>query len=240
MAKRGYATPFKKSVRPLAASKELRNLLLYIRTDQRIVYDEVSLDTVLAASVIENSPALLADWQAYTREHREDIIALCQVLNGRSGQGTGASEAYQRLKDFTSRIGRPPHQWTVDRLWRAYERSGATTSVPEGKLGPPDLLALLRYELGLDSRLMPYRELVQERYRAWLARQAGTGRSVTKDQRWWLDRIVENIATTVRFEVSDLDRVPFTARGGTDGFLRDFGDDRAVAILDQFDQELTG
>jgi type I restriction enzyme R subunit len=44
----------------------------------------------------------------------------------------------------------------------------------------------------------------------------------------------------VRFDVADLDRVPFTARGGTDGFLRAFGDDRAVAILDQLDQELTG
>jgi type I restriction enzyme R subunit len=81
---------------------------------------------------------------------------------------------------------------------------------------------------------------VQQRYLDWLSGPAGGGYDISSDQRWWLDRIVENITTSVRFDVADLDRIPFTARGGTDGFLRAFGDDRAVEILDQFDQELTG
>ena len=44
---------------------------------------------------------------------------------------------------------------------------------------------------------------------------------------------------TVRFDTADLDHVPFSSRGGTDGFLAAFGDDRAVTILDELDQDLT-
>jgi type I restriction enzyme R subunit len=236
----GVHQVIQEAVRPLAASKELRDLLIYIRTDQRIVYDEVSADTLLAADVVESYSSLLADWRAYTHEHREEITALQQSLNGRTGRSVTAAEAYQLLKDFASRIARPPHQWTVDRLWRAYQRSGEAGTPQETKLGTPDLLPLIRYELGLDSNIIPYREMVQHRYLDWLSRRHQIGAVDTIQQRWWLDGIVENIATTIRFDESDLDRVPFTARGGTDGFLRAFGDDRAVAVLDELDQELTG
>lgn len=214
---RGVHQAVQEAVRPLAASKDLRDLLIYIRTDQRIVYDEVSRDAVLAADVSDNYASILANWRAYVQEHGEEITAMQLVLNGRTGRSTVASEAYQLLKDFASRIARPPHQWTVDRLWHAYERSGEVTPTPGLRLGLPDLVPLLRYELGLDTRISPYRAIVRERFADWIWRQTKTWGSVTPDQVWWLDRIVDTIATSVRFDVSDLDRVPFTMRGEPTG-----------------------
>lgn len=237
---RGVHRAVQAAVRPLASSKELRDLLIFTRADQSIVYDEVSTDNLLTADLIDTDTSILTRWRAYVRDHQAEISALLRSLNGRTCGGTTPASAYQELKDFASRIARPPHQWTVAGLWRAYERAGKASLTPGTELQVPDLVPLIRYELGQDARITSYRVVVQERYLAWLSGQAGAGYDTSADQQWWLDRITDGISASVRFDVADLDRVPFTARGGTDGFLRAFGDDRAVAILDQLDQELTG
>jgi len=58
------------------------------------------------------------------------------------------------------------------------------------------------------------------------------------DQVWWLDRIVDLIATDVTIKPEHLKDVPFIERGGVNGFLRDFGADRGAEILDELGQEL--
>jgi len=40
-------------------------------------------------------------------------------------------------------------------------------------------------------------------------------------------------------DIDDLDRTPFTERGGTMGFARDFGAEQARALLDELNAELT-
>ncbi|RSS82944.1 DEAD/DEAH box helicase [Streptomyces sp. WAC06614] len=235
----GVHDEVQKAVQPLAANKELRDLLIYIRTNQRIVYDEVSSDQLIFAEPVENAPATVASWREYVTEHRNEIAALQVALTGQGGREVHPREAYQRLRDLAARIARPPHQWTVERLWQAYEQLGQAVSTPGVKHGPPDLVSLIRFELGLDNEVRPYRATVEERFANWIARQAQAGVVFTPDELWWLERIVDTMATSVRFDVADLDRVPFTERGGTDGFLRVFGDDRAEAVLDELDQELT-
>ncbi|MFE6871337.1 DEAD/DEAH box helicase family protein [Kitasatospora sp. NPDC057692] len=235
----GVDDEVQKAVQPLAASKELRDLLVFIRTNQRIVYDEVSSDLLLSAEPVENAPATVASWREYVTKHRDEIAALQVSLTGHGGREVRPRDAYQRLRDLASRIARPPHQWTVGRLWQAYEQLGKAVSTPGVKHGPPDLVSLIRFELGLDEEVRPYRDTVEERFANWIARQAQAGVVFTQGELWWLERIVDTMATSVRFDVADLDRVPFTERGGTDGFLRVFGDDRAEAVLDELDQELT-
>jgi type I restriction enzyme R subunit len=81
--------------------------------------------------------------------------------------------------------------------------------------------------------------VVEERYAAWLARQQQAGVSFTSDQLWWLDRIKDIVITSASFTTNDLDGIPFTERGGTDGFLQTFGDDRAPQILYDLNGTLT-
>jgi type I restriction enzyme R subunit len=97
---------------------------------------------------------------------------------------------------------------------------------------------VLRFELGLDEEVRPYRSLVEERYAAWRARQEQAGAVFTEDQVWWLDRIVDVIATDAAIEPQHLKDVPFIERGGVDGFLREFGADRGAEILDELGREL--
>ncbi|MFB6705754.1 DEAD/DEAH box helicase family protein [Streptomyces sp. NPDC056333] len=227
------------AVAPLAANRKLRSLLINIRTEQGIVYDEVSQDTLISAAHVENAPAVVNDWQQYIQDHRDEITALQLALTGDTGRDIAPREAYQQLKDLASRIARPPHQWTIPRLWRAYEQLGKATTALGTMHGPPDLVSIIRYELGLDGQLRPYRAVVEDRFANFIARQSQAGVTFTLDELWWLERIVDTIAVSVRFDAEDLERVPFTERGGIDGFLRTFGDDRAVDLLERLDRELT-
>ncbi|WP_048548174.1 type I restriction-modification enzyme R subunit C-terminal domain-containing protein, partial [Nostocoides jenkinsii] len=101
-----------------------------------------------------------------------------------------------------------------------------------------DLVSLLRYTVGLDDELVPYAARVQERYAAWLAQQEQSGTEFSPLERWWLDRMVDVIASSVGITADDLDRAPFTEKGGVDGALRDLGD-RAETYLDELNAELT-
>ena len=58
------------------------------------------------------------------------------------------------------------------------------------------------------------------------------------DHLWWLDRMVEVIGASAGITVDDLDRAPFTEKGGVDGALLDLGD-RTESLLDQLNTELT-
>ncbi|HPA83073.1 MAG TPA: type I restriction-modification enzyme R subunit C-terminal domain-containing protein, partial [Thermoanaerobaculales bacterium] len=98
--------------------------------------------------------------------------------------------------------------------------------------------SLLRYTVGLDNELVPYAARVHERYAAWLAQQEQAGTVFSPLERWWLDRMVDVIASSVGITVDDLDHAPFTEKGGVDGALRDLGD-RAEVYLGELNAELT-
>jgi type I restriction enzyme R subunit len=97
---------------------------------------------------------------------------------------------------------------------------------------------VLRYELGLDDELRPYRSVVEERFAGWLEQQEQHGVRFTGDQRWWLDRICDVVATSAEVTADDLDEAPFTEHGGVEGFEHTFGPDRAAELLDELDKEL--
>jgi type I restriction enzyme R subunit len=225
------------AVEPLAKNPDLRSLLLVIRTDRTILYDEVSPDAVTHAGFVEKPDVVITSWRAYLNEHRADILALQLAFTKGNPQGVRPREAYRQLKELASRIARPPQRWTPQNLWKAYADLQQAAAAPGVRLGLPDLISLIRYELGLDSELRPYRSVIEDRYANWLARQQQAGARFTHDQRWWLDRIVDTVATSVRFDETYLDHIPFTERGGTDGFLNAF-DQRAESILTELDQEL--
>ncbi len=79
---------------------------------------------------------------------------------------------------------------------------------------------------------------VEERYAGWLAQPAQAGAVFTEQQRWWLDRIADVIATSAGVTADELDNAPFTERGGIDGVVRDLGAE-AATYLEQLNAELT-
>ncbi|MFE2234190.1 DEAD/DEAH box helicase family protein [Streptomyces sp. NPDC059442] len=60
----------------------------------------------------------------------------------------------------------------------------------------------------------------------------------TSAQLWWIEKIADVVAAETRFAPSYLDSIPFSARGGTDGFLDAFGPDAAIDLLDELRRAL--
>jgi len=146
--------------------------------------------------------------------------------------------SFQDIQELADRIARPPYNWTPDLIWNAY----VAIEAPNVRHSPAhtltDLVSLVRYTVGAEDELVPYAELVRERYAAWLAQQKQAGVTFTESQKWWLDRMVSVIASSAGINASDLDDAPFTERGGVDGALRDLGD-RAADLIDELNTELT-
>lgn len=225
------------AVRPLAENAELRRRLLEIRRAHDVYWDEVNRDALIEAAAQDprvRAEEVVTSWRAYLDEHREEITAIeAAYRSGQSGR-----VAYARLKELAGRIARPPHRWTPEELWKAYERLDLAAGRPGVEHGPIDLIGLIRFELGIDEQPRPHRSVVEERYAVWLAKQRQAGVEFTVDQRWWLDHIRDVVITHAAIDHTELDESPFTERGGVDGFLHSFGEDRAATLLTDLNQDL--
>ena len=224
------------AVRPLAENAELRQRLLEIRRAHDVYWDEVNRDKLLEAAAQDprlRAEEVVTSWRAYLEEHRGEITAIEAAY--RSGQP--GRVAYAKLRELAARIARPPHGWTPEDLWQAYERLNLAADQPGAKHGPIDLIGLIRFELGLDAEPKPHRSVVEERYAAWLVKQEQAGVKFSADQQWWLSRIRDVIIAQAAVDHTELEKAPFTERGGIDGFLATFRDTKAAVAPDRSEPE---
>jgi type I restriction enzyme, R subunit len=221
---------------PIASNPVLRSRILEIRATHDRVIDEVSKDQLVEAGGVvdtERARSIVDSWQAYLKEHRNEITAIQLVYEAGEQKVDFAS-----IQELAARIARPPHNWTPDIIWNAY----AAIDPPKVRNTPThtltDLVSLVRYSTGLDGELVPYGERVREKYEGWLAQQQQAGVTFSESERWWLDRMMSVIASSAGIRVEDLDDTPFVDRGGTEGALRDLGD-RAADLIEMLNAELT-
>ena len=99
--------------------------------------------------------------------------------------------------------------------------------------GPPSCRpgsTFVRHALRDQGDLVPYPELVRERYVNWLAAQEAEGRLFTPEQRWWLDHIAEHIGVNLAIDTRDFDYGDFFDRGGRLAAARTFGTELASLL----------
>ena len=225
------------AVKPLASNPDLRARILELRRAHDRVVDEVSADMLLDAyGVIDTSKArsVIESWQAYLDEHRAEITAIQLLTEARERR-----ISFDDIKELADRIARPPHNWTPDIIWDAYTALDISGYKPHGTTRTlTDLVSLIRFTIGEDDQLVPYAERVREKYAAWLAQQEQAGVAFSSNERWWLDRMVQVIASSAGISPADLDNPPFIENGGTDGAIRDLGD-RAATLINELNKELT-
>lgn len=121
------------SCRLLAERPKLREKLIDVRRSYAQVLDETSKDEIIDAGfsrdATDRAQATIDSWQAYVAEHKDDIDAL-QILYSRP---YGKRLTLKTIKELASAIGRPPYNWTPERLWQAYEALEASQSPQDGK-----------------------------------------------------------------------------------------------------------
>lgn len=228
------------SAYPLQANPALRVLLqeLYERTE--ITLDDVSADEVVRSKFDEDPEAAarrtIDSFRDYIEANQDEITALEIIM----AQPYNKRElTFETVKELGERIGGLPNNWTTEGLWRAYQR--VEKDRVRGASAPrvlTDIVALVRHTVRPeDDLLIPYPELVAQRYENWLAEQEAAGRSFTPEQRWWLDHIAEHIGVNLAIRPEHLDIGAFFQRGGRGGARRDLGDEW-LDVLDEMNEEL--
>jgi type I restriction enzyme R subunit len=209
-------------ITPIASNPQLRQRILEIRSSHDLVFDEGSKDELLdARGVVDTSKAksLVESWIQYIEDNKNEITAI-QMLYSKP---KNVSITYKEIKELAERIRRPHPTWTVDVLWNAYLALEPTKVRKSAVHTTTDLVSLVRFTLKQMDELVPYAQLVEERYAGWLLQQENLGVKFTDNQKWWLDRIKDAISQSAHFDVKDLEMSPFTERGGTDGVLAELG-----------------
>jgi type I restriction enzyme R subunit len=223
-------------ITPLASNPQLRQRILEIRNSHDLIFDEGSKDVLLdARGVVDTSKAqsIVESWKKYIEDNKNEITAIQMLYSKPKSVGI----TYKEIKELAERIRRPHPTWTVDVLWNAYLALEPTKVRKSAVHTTTDLVSLVRFTLGQMNELVPYAQLVEERYAGWLLKQQNLGVKFTDNQKWWLDRIKDAISQSAHFDVKDLEMSPFTERGGTDGVLAELGNS-VTDLIESMNMEL--
>lgn len=77
-----------------------------------------------------------------------------------------------------------------------------------------DIVSLVRYALEQEDELVPYPQLVSQRYNAWLLHQENAGRTFSAEELAWLERIRDHVAASLAIDAEDFEYTPFIEQGG--------------------------
>ncbi|MHB9759890.1 DEAD/DEAH box helicase family protein [Streptomyces sp. BYX5S] len=230
------------ALRPFMEREALREALLEAARKRRwIKIDHLSQDGgVIAEGVTDvmRAERTVTDWRKYMEDQREQFTALRIAFQER--QPLSVVEA--RINEILGLVSPPQQRWTRQRIWKAYVDFGIARDERRRGAGLPELLSVLRFELGFDGdEFRPYRDTVELRFQAWLARQEAAGTTYTNHQQKWLRLIVGVVSTSAAVSVEALDQHALCRdEGGWSGFREAFAEDTHTPdeLIDELDREL--
>jgi type I restriction enzyme R subunit len=221
-------TPFLKA--------QLRRRILEIRAQNEQTIDRHTIDDVLYAgfdaSAVEKAAAKLKDFRAWIDAHKDELTAL-QVLYA----GTRPLKlSLKELRQLRDALSRPPLATTPARLWRAFQAAEADKVKGSGGEVLTDLVTLVRHALIPAMTLVPYREELRERYQQWL-KDHDADKAFTPEQREWLDRMAEHIATSLAIRPDDFEAGWFGQHGSLGRAHALFGD-KLKPLMNELNERL--
>ncbi len=230
------AAPLKKSaIQALMAAPPLRKLILDLRQKFEQIVDEVSKDVLLpeqtgySPEARQKAEALVKCFESYLAENKDEIDALqffYSVPHKRRLR-------FKDIQALAQAISLPPHSWTPEKLWRAYEtlEKSKVRGASAGRL-LTDMVSLVRFALHQEGELVPHADRVRAKYQNWLAQQTNSGRRFSDEQLQWLAMMRDHIATSLEIDMEAFDLTPFTNEGGLARASRVFGSDLQAILQD--------
>jgi type I restriction enzyme R subunit len=217
---------------------ELRDEIETARREREQIIDHVNLDQVtfsgFSEQAEEEARQVIQTFADYISQHKDEIQALSFFYQ----------QPYQRraltfdmIEELHDALSRPPLMLTTERLWNAYARVRAThVKGADLRRQLTDLIALVRFTMGLDAELRPFREQVDKRFQEWIFRHnAKRTTAFTQEQTEWLRMIKDHIASSCCITREDFDYAEFAGRGGLQKVWGLFGKE-----LDEVMAEMNG
>lgn len=189
--------------------------------------DDVSVDRVIETGFEPESVAqvttVIHDFKQFINEHIDELSAL-QILCKRPGAQGKLTE--DNLKELEEALLEHSSSLSRESLWMAYQ-----TRSPENVHGTTkrqtDLISLVRFAMEYNRILEPFSAIVARNFDEWLE-----GKDFTPEQVNWLKWILECIATSLDFRITDFEYTPFAQRGGVAKAIQLFGDDLEDMLKD--------
>jgi len=209
---------------PLATNPGLRHVLQEIRHQQEQIIDEVSKDDLLFAGASDEAKkrarAMVTSFEQFLVEHRDEITALQFFYS----VPRRSRLRFDDIKTLAEAIQTPPHAWTPEKLWRAYEmlQKDRVRGASSRRL-LTDIVSLVRFALHQENELIPWADQVKQRFANWIVQQSNSGRRFTPEQQHWLEMICDHIANSLEIDLTDFDLAPFVADGGLGKARQVFG-----------------
>jgi type I restriction enzyme, R subunit len=219
---------------------ELRERIESARREREQIIDHINLDQITYSGYSEQAEAqankIIQTFADYIQQHKDEIAALSFFYQ----------QPYQRrvltfdmIEELHDALSRPPLLLTTERLWSAYARvQSSHVKGADSKRQLTDLIALVRFAIGLDSELKPFNEQVDKRFQEWIFRHnAQRTTAFSPEQTEWLRLIKDHIASSCSISRDDFDYAEFADKGGLQKAWVVFGK-QLDGLMDEMNEEL--
>lgn len=222
------ATPFLKAA--------FRRRILEIRQQNEQTIDRHTIDDVLYAgfdaSAVDKAQTKIKDFRAWIEEHKNELTALQLLYAGTRPLKLSLKD----LRQLRDALARPPLAATPVQLWRAFQAAEGDKVKPSGGEVLTDLVNLVRHALIPAFTLAPYRDELRERYEVW-RKERDVQNTFSVEQREWLDRMAEHIATSLAIEPEDFETGWFGQHGSLGRAHALFGE-KLKPLMDELNERL--
>jgi type I restriction enzyme R subunit len=207
---------------------ELREHIESARREREQLIDHLNLDQTVfvgySAQAQAQAEKLIQSFADYIQQHKDEIAALSFFYQQPYQR---RQLTYDMIEDLHDALGRPPLMLTTERLWSAYAR--VQTSQVKGadrKRQLTDLIALVRFAIGLDNELKPFSDQVDKRFQEWIFRHnAQRTTAFSPEQTEWLRLMKDHIASSCSISREDFDFAELADKGGLQKVWTVFGAD---------------
>lgn len=206
-------------------SPNLRTAILDAKKRNEMIIDKISTDTLIKAefdaSAKKMSEGTITNFKEFLENNKDELTALSIIY---SKPYNIRNLTFKDISELAKAIETPPYNLTPDNIWDAYQNLEKSRVKDNPKKMLTDLISIVRFSTGQTDQLMPFDEIVDEKFSKWMGTQESSGRKFTQEQLEWLKNIKDHIGSSVSITINDLDYVPFNQIGGRSGFYRAFGD----------------
>ena len=224
------------SIKDFVSLPEFMERLPEIKQETEQIIDDVSIDVVEEAGYSpiakEKAKKTVALFKEFIKQNKEELATIQAFYNK-------GKLHWDDLKELASKIKTPPYGLTTSKLWQAYHQ--IETGKVHGRSKNDriaDFISLLKFEIENENVLEPFYDTVDKRFAGWLSKQKAMGVSFTQEQLNWLEKIKNEIGTSVEITTDDFDNPPFNAMGGLGKAAKIFGGEFNT-ILEGLNAELS-
>ena len=198
-------------------------------TDRDQLIDEISEDQVIDAEFDNlnstQSITVIHTFKQFIDQNVDELSALQILCNYPEAEGSLNEEGLIALEESLQQYS---NGLSCEALWFAHQQR-FPNRVQGNVERRTDLISLIRFAIGENIFLEPFRVTINQNFEEWLE-----GRDFTSEQLYWLKLIREHITTSLDIRMDDFEYTPFAELGNGAKVYQLFGDD-----LDNILKDLT-